>query len=444
MDIPSRLNRRRFMAFAGAVAALPAGQALASSLPAHAPAGRNGLAAAFLAPPAAAGVEPFTVRVPQAALDDLKTRLAMIRWPQRETVQDWSQGVPLQAAQALVEHWKTRYDWRAFEARINAFPQFRTTIDGLGIHFIHARSPHPGALPILLNHGWPGSVVEFLQVIERLTDPTRFGGRAEDAFHVVVPSMPGYGFSDKPIGTGWGIPRIARAWAVLMRERLGYTHWVAQGGDWGAAVTQALASQRPDGLLAGHVNLPLVAPLQRPAQPTAEEQRAFDAIEVYLDRKAGYADQMNTRPQTIGYALDDSPLALAMWMYEKFGEWTDSSDGPEGALTRDQMLDDISLYWFAGSGASSARLYWESCAGKTLREHTFFSSDPVSLPMAASIFPKETYLAPRSWAQAAWSHLFYWNTVEKGGHFAAFEQPQIFAREMWRAFASVRPAPHAA
>ncbi|HEY3598736.1 MAG TPA: epoxide hydrolase, partial [Paraburkholderia sp.] len=325
-------------------------------------------------PPATQSPIPFEVRVPQAAIDDLHLRLGLVRWPDRETVNDWSQGVPLAAAQSLIEYWLHQYDWRKFESRINRFPQFRTCIDGVGIHFIHARSAHPDALPIILTHGWPGSVVEFLDVIDRLTDPTRFGGRAEDAFDVVVPSIPGYGFSDKPTEQGWNTQRIARAWTVLMQERLGYRHWVAQGGDWGSAITHALASQRPQGLMAAHVNLPLVAPEVRPAQPGNEEQRALEAIEFYLDRKAGYADQMNTRPQTIGYALNDSPLMLAMWLYEKFGEWTDNRGRPEDALNRDQMLDDISLYWFTGTGASSARLYWESCFGKTLRERSFFSA----------------------------------------------------------------------
>ncbi|HGM5582266.1 TPA: epoxide hydrolase family protein [Pseudomonas putida] len=426
-------HRRRLLGTAGAVAlmsAIPVARAASAPLQAR--------VAGIPIAAATAELSPFRVEVPQSAIDDLHQRLRLIRWPEQETVNDWSQGVPLQAARALIDHWLHAYDWRKFEARINAFPQFRTQIDGLGIHFIHARSPHANALPILLSHGWPGSVVEFLQVIERLTDPTRFGGKAEHAFHVVVPSMPGYGFSDKPAEQGWHPGRIAQAWTQLMRDKLGYSHWVAQGGDWGAAVTQAMASQKPQGLLAAHVNLPLVAPKVKPANPSQEEQRAFDAIELYLDRKAGYADQMNTRPQTIGYALNDSPLALAMWMYEKFGEWSDSSGGPEDALTRDQMLDDISLYWFTATGASSARLYWEACAGKTIRDHTFFSADPISIPMAASIFPRETFLAPRSWAQAAWSKLFYWNTVDKGGHFAAFEQPALFAREMWQVFAGFR------
>ncbi|CAM2155847.1 putative epoxide hydrolase [Pararobbsia alpina] len=386
---------------------------------------------------------PFEVRIPESALEDLRARLRLIRWPDRETVADWSQGVPLSSAKALIDYWLHRYDWRKFEARINRFSQFRTHIDGVGIHFIHARSPHPNALPIILTHGWPGSVAEFLDAIDRLTDPTRFGGQADDAFHVVAPSIPGFGFSDKPTETGWDTHRIARAWAVLMRERLGYRRWVAQGGDWGSAITHAMASQRPQGLLAAHVNLPLVAPEVLPMNPSDKETAAIDSIELFLDRKAGYADQMNTRPQTIGYALNDSPLALAMWIYEKFGEWTDNRGHPEDALTRDQMLDDISLYWLTGTGTSSARLYWESCGGKTLREHTFFSSvrassERIELPMAASISPRENYVAPRAWAEAAWANLFYWNEVDRGGHFAAFEQPALFATELWRAFRSFR------
>ncbi|MEH2510600.1 pimeloyl-ACP methyl ester carboxylesterase [Nitrobacteraceae bacterium AZCC 1564] len=385
---------------------------------------------------------PFEVHVPQAAIDDLRLRLSLIRWPDRETASDWSQGVPLSSARSLVDHWIHDYDWRKFETRLNGFSQFRTRIDGIGIHFIHAQSPHPHALPILLTHGWPGSVVEFLDVIDRLTDPTKFGGGAKDAFHVVVPSIPGFGFSDKPTERGWNPARIARAWAVLMQERLGYSRWVAQGGDWGSAITHAMASQRPQGLLAAHVNLPLVVPEVLPTKPNKEEQQALEAINYYLDQMAGYADQMNTRPQTIGYALNDSPVALAMWMYEKFWEWTDNHGRPEDSLTRDQMLDDISIYWFTGTGTSSARLYWEG-VGSTIREHTFFSgsraaSERIELPMAASIFPGETFHAPRSWAEVAWSNLFYWNEVDKGGHFAAFEQPALFATEMWRAFRAFR------
>ncbi|MFM2086288.1 MAG: hypothetical protein RLZZ237_1157 [Pseudomonadota bacterium] len=380
--------------------------------------------------------------MPQAAIDDLRLRLSLARWPDQETVSDWSQGVPLAAARSLVDDWMNHYDWRQFEARLNSYPQFRTRIDGVGIYFIHARSPHANATPILLTHGWPGSVAEFLGVIERLTDPVKFGGKAEDAFHVVVPAIPGYGFSDKPTELGWNPARIARAWAVLMTERLGYHHWVAQGGDWGAAITTALAGQAPAGLLAAHVNLPMVVPAELPANPTAEEQQALADIERYVSNKAGYANQMNTRPQTVGYALNDSPVALAMWMYEKFQEWTDNQGSPEDALSREQMLDDISLYWFTGTGTSSARLYWEG-VGSTIRGPDFFSGARsgvarISVPMGASIFPAETFKPPRAWAEAAWANLFYWNEVEQGGHFAAFEQPEIFAREMCLAFKPFR------
>jgi pimeloyl-ACP methyl ester carboxylesterase len=403
---------------------------------------------ALVLPPATESLMPFAVHVPEAALDDLRLRLELVRWPERETVNDWSQGVPLASAQALIDYWARGYDWRNFESRINRFPQFRTLIDGVGIHFIHAVSPHPHALPIILTHGWPGSVVEFLDVIDRLTDPTNFGGCAEDAFHVVVPSIPGFGFSDKPRERGWNTQRIARAWTVLMQERLGYSRWVAQGGDWGSAITHALANQRPPGLVAAHVNLPLIAPEVLPSQPSKEELEALESIDLFLDHKAGYADQMNTRPQTIGYALNDSPLALAMWMYEKFGEWTDNRGRPEDALSHDQMLDDISLYWFTGTGTTSARLYWESCSGKTLREHTFFSftrasSDRIELPMGASISPRENYVAPRAWAEAAWANLFYWHELGKGGHFAAFEQPELFATEVSQAFRAFRDEPDA-
>lgn len=402
----------------------------------------SAVSASFSIPPATEAVTPFRVHVPDAALDDLRLRLKLTRWPDRELVDDWTQGVPLSAAQSLVDYWLHHHDWRAFEARLNSYPQFRTRIDGVGIYFIHARSPHPNALPVLLTHGWPGSVAEFLGVIDRLTDPTRFGGRAEDAFDVVIPAIPGYGFSDKPTELGWNPARIARAWSVLMSERLGYSHWVAQGGDWGAAITTALAGQAPQGLLAAHVNLPMVVPAELPAHPSEEERQALADIERYVSDKAGYANQMNTRPQTIGYGLSDSPVALATWMYEKFQEWTDNHGLPEDALTRDQMLDDISLYWFTGTGTSSARLYWEG-VGKTIRGPDFFSGARsgvarIQVPMGASLFPAETFRPPRAWAEAAWADLFYWNTVEKGGHFAAFEQPQIFAGELWKAFRRFR------
>jgi len=386
-------------------------------------------------------ITPIEVHVPQALIDDLKLRLNLIRWPDPELVNDWTQGVPLSTAQELISYWKDTYDWRVFENRLNTFPQFQTQIDGVNIYFIHLRSKHENALPILLSHGWPGSVIEFLDAAERLTDPERFGGKAEDAFHVIIPSMPGYGFSDKPRDLGWNPARIAAAWAQLM-ERLGYDRYVAQGGDWGSAVTTALAAQAPKGLLAAHVNLPMVVPDVIPTNPDEEEARALDRINLFVTNKTGYADEMNTRPQTIGYALNDSPVALATWMYEKFYEWTDNNGRPEDALTRDQMLNDISLYWFTGTGTSASRLYWEG-VGATIQGPEFFSSSRsggsrITVPMGASLFPAETYIPPRKWAEQAWENLFYWNYVEAGGHFAAFEQPVIFARELTEAFRQFR------
>ncbi|MFF2887981.1 epoxide hydrolase family protein [Paenibacillus sp. NPDC057967] len=386
-------------------------------------------------------ITPFEVHIPQEAIDDLKLRLSLVRWPDRELVDDWTQGVPLAAAQELIAYWKNEYDWRVFEKRLNTFPQFRTRIDGVGIYFIHLRSKHDNAMPLLLSHGWPGSIIEFLDAAERLTDPERFGGSAEDAFHVVIPSMPGYGFSDKPRDLGWNPGRIAAAWAQLM-ERLGYDRYVAQGGDWGSAVTTALASQAPKGLLAAHVNLPMVVPAEIPVNPNEEEAHALARINLFVTNKTGYADEMNTRPQTIGYALNDSPVALAAWMYEKFHEWTDNDGRPEDALTRDQMLNDISLYWFTSSGPSASRLYWEG-VGATIQGPEFFSAarsggGRITVPMGASLFPAETYIPPREWAEQAWEKLFYWNHVEAGGHFAAFEEPEIFTREMVEAFRQFR------
>jgi epoxide hydrolase len=291
-------------------------------------------AAPFVLPKATEDVTPFKVSVPQSAIDDLKRRLASTRWPERETVGDWSQGVPLQKAQALVAYWRDKYDWRRFEARINAFPQYRTQIDGVGIHFIHMRSPQQNALPIILTHGWPGSVVEFMEVIGPLSDPTRYGGRAEDAFHVVVPSLPGFAFSEKPVETGWDVNRIARAWATLM-PRLGYERWVAQGGDWGAGVTHALAHQRPRGLIAAHVNWQFVFPEKLPENPTPAERKAIDRAALFANDQSGYFREQGTRPQTIGYPLADSAAGQALWIYEKFQAWTDNHGNPEDGLSVD-------------------------------------------------------------------------------------------------------------
>ena len=384
-------------------------------------------------PKATEAVQPFKVSVPQSAIDDLKRRLASTRWPERETVSDWTQGVPLEKAKTLVAYWRDKYDWRRFEARINAFPQYRTQLDGVGIHFIHARSPHPNALPIILTHGWPGSVVEFMEVIGPLSDPTRYGGKAEDAFHVVVPSLPGFAFSDKPAETGWDVSRIARAWATLM-GRLGYQRWVAQGGDWGAGVTHALAHQQPKGLIAAHVNWQFVFPEKMPEHPTPVEQKAMDRAALFLGDQSGYFREQATRPQTIGYPLADSAAGQALWIYEKFYSWTDNHGNPEDELAVDAMLDDISLYWFTDSAASSARIYWEN----TRAGAAGFSGGRIDLPMAGTVFPHEIFCPPKAWAEAMWPNLFYWNEVDKGGHFAAFEQPKIFTDELRKAFKSRR------
>jgi len=383
-------------------------------------------------PVASAAVTPFRVAVPQAAIDDLKQRLRMARFPEKETVTDWTQGVPLNKAKALIAYWRDHYDWRRFERRLNAVPQFRTEIDGLGIHFIHVRSKHPGALPMILTHGWPGSVVEFLKVIGPLTDPTAYGGRAEDAFDVVIPSLPGFGWSDKPRETGWTVERTARAWATLM-QRLGYTRWVAQGGDWGSGVTHALAHQRPEGLAAAHVNWQFVIPEHLPEHPTAEERDAIEAFQRFTGDGHGYFREQATRPQTIGYALADSPVGLATWIYEKFQAWTDNRGDPEDALSLDEMLDDISIYWFTDSAASSARFYWENA-----RNGRGVNAGRIDLPMAATVFPREIFTTTKAWAQALWPNLIYWNRVDRGGHFAAFEQPALFTSEMRKAFVTIR------
>lgn len=385
---------------------------------------------AFATPPARPGVRPFKAAVPQAALDDLRLRLDMARWPERETVDDASQGVPLARLQALVAYWKNGYDWRAAEAKLNAWPQFTTHIDGVDIHFLHVRSTHANALPIVLTHGWPGSVFEFLKTIGPLVDPTAHGGRAEDAFHVVIPSLPGYGFSGKPRDTGWGLPRIARAWSELMR-RLGYTRWVAQGGDWGAGVTTWLAKQHAPGLAAVHLNLPILFPPPLDGTPNAEEQAAIAQLIAFDQDKSGYAKLQGTRPQTIGYALADSPVAQAAWIHEKLAEWSDNGGDVESVLARDDILDDITLYWLTDSAASSARLYAESFA-------TDFSTQKLDLPVAVSLFPGELYQPPRIWAERAYSKLIYWNKAPRGGHFAAFEQPALFASELRAAFRTLR------
>jgi epoxide hydrolase len=377
------------------------------------------------------GITPFTINIPQSALDDLKRRLDMTRWPNRQTVSDWSQGVPLDKARALIEYWRTQYDWRRAEKKINGFAQYRTEIDGLGIHFIHARSQHEDALPVILTHGWPGSIIEFLDVIDPLTNPTAYGGKPGDAFHVILPSLPGFGFSDQPADAGWDVLRIAKAWIVLM-QRLGCKRWVAQGGDWGAAVTTALGKLKPPGLAGIHLNFQFVFPEKMPTEGlSAEEQRAVTALTEFLNDGNGYFKEQATRPQTIGYALADSPSGQAAWIYEKFQAWTDCNGDPENVLTKEQMLDNISLYWLTGTAASSARIYWENRTGSP-------SQGGIDIPVAVSVFPHEIWRTPRSWAEKDYSQLIYWHELDRGGHFAAFEQPELFTQELRNGFKKLR------
>jgi len=388
-------------------------------------------------PPA---VRPFRVDIPDEALADLRRRIAATRWPEKETVPDRSQGARLEKVQELVNYWGTDYDWRKVEATLNALPQFVTEIDGLDIHFIHVRSRHPNALPLIMTHGWPGSIIELLKVVGPLTDPTAYGGRAEDAFDLVLPSMPGYGFSSKPQATGWDPDHIARAWDELM-HRLGYTRYVAQGGDWGGIVTNVMATQAHEGLLGIHVNFPetippdIIAHLNSgdptPADLSDKERRAYEQVAEVIAKGRGYAAIMATRPQTIGYGLADSPALLAAWFYDKFAEWTYSGGDPERSLTKDEMLDDISIYWFTNTGTSAARLYWENHA-------VILGAVDVSIPAAITVFPGEGYQAPRSWAERAYHNLIYFHEVDKGGHFAAWEQPQLFSEEVRAAFRSLR------
>ena len=376
-------------------------------------------------------VQPLHLDVPDAELDDLRERLARTRWPDAETVDDWSQGIPLEYVQDLCRTWREDYDWRRLERALNAAGQHRTEIDGLGIHFLHARSPHPDALPLLITHGWPGSVVEFLKVLEPLTDPPAHGGDAADAFHVVCPSLPGYGFSDKPRTTGWGVRRIATAWAELMR-RLGYERYGAQGGDWGAFVTTELARVDAAHLAGIHLTMPIVGQdaIAACGDPTPAEQAALARFAEHRRTGTGYSRQQSTRPQTLGYGLVDSPAAQCAWIVEKFWAWTDSDGHPENVLTRDDLLDNVMLHWLPGTGASSARLYWESFGDR--------DTGPVDVPTGCSIFPGEIFPASRRWVERRFTDLRYYRDVERGGHFAAFEQPALFAEEMRAFFRLVR------
>ncbi|HEY2985256.1 MAG TPA: epoxide hydrolase [Jatrophihabitantaceae bacterium] len=382
-------------------------------------------------------VTSFRIDIPDADLDDLRDRLRRTRWPEAETVDDWSQGVPLGYVQELCRYWADGYDWRATEARLNALPQFRTTIDGLGIHFIHARSPHSDALPLVITHGWPGSIVEFVKVIGPLTDPTAHGGAASDAFHVVCPSLPGYGFSDKPARTGWNVQRIAGAWALLM-SRLGYDRYGAQGGDWGTSITTSLGQQDAEHLAGIHLNPPIAAP--DPAtfgDLTSAEQAALTALEYAAAHESAYSEQQATKPQTVGYGLVDSPAGLCAWIVEKLWSWTDHGGHVENVLSRDEMLDDVMLYWLPGTGASSARLYWESIR-QVSEWFTRATDDTVDVPTGCSIFPHDIPRPSRRWAAKRYTDIRYWNELDKGGHFAAFERPELFVDEVRAFFRLVR------
>ena len=388
-------------------------------------------------------IRPFHVKVPEAELAELRRRIKATKWPERETVSDASQGVQFATIQKLAHYWETDYDWRKVEARLNALPQFMTNIDGVDIHFIHVRSKHPNALPMIITHGWPGSIIEQLKIIDPLTNPTAHGGSASDAFDVVIPSLPGYGFSGKPTTTGWDPIRIARAWTVLM-NRLGYTRYVAQGGDWGNAVTEQMALLTPPGLIGIHTNMPATVPddIARalasggppPAGLSADEKKAYDQRAFFYKQGLGYANEMANRPQTL-YGIEDSPVGLAAWMIDHDASSYDLIarvfDGQPEGLTRDDILDNVTLYWLTNTAVSSARLYWES-------KLAFFAPKNVPIPAAVSVFPDEIYAAPRSWAERAYPKLILYSKHDKGTHFAAWEQPQYLVEDLRAAFRSLR------
>ena len=419
-------DRRRLLGMAAmGIAVMGAG----SLLPSH-------LAAAS----ADNAIRPYRINVPEGQLADLRQRIAATRWPDQETVHDGSQGPQLAQFREVMRYWGTEYDWRKVEARLNALPMFMTEIDGIDIHFIHVRSQHENALPLIVTHGWPGSIIEQLKIIDPLTNPTAHAGNASDAFHLVIPSMPGYGFSGRPKDKGWNPDRIARAWAELMK-RLGYTRYVAQGGDWGSPVSSAMARQGAPGLLGIHINLPATIPPEvasvlaaggsAPAGLSDKERAAFQSLDTFYKKHRAYGAIMGTRPQAIGYALTDSPVGLAAWIFDY------NNGEPARRLQRDDVLDDITLYWLTNTATSAARLYWET-AGQSVVLSAAQKTSEISLPVAITVFPEEVYRAPESWARRAYQNLIYFNEVDKGGHFAAWEQPGLFSQEIRAAFRPLR------
>ncbi|MBQ0799227.1 MAG: epoxide hydrolase [Porticoccaceae bacterium] len=375
-------------------------------------------------------IKPFKISITDAVLKDLKQRLNNTRWPEKETVDDWSQGIPLAYTQEMCDYWLNEYDWREREVLLNQYEQFTTELNGIDIHFIHARSPHKNARPLIMTHGWPGSIVEFQKVIGPLIDPVAHGGDAQDAFHVVCPSLPGYGFSGKPKETGWSIEKIAETWNQLML-RLGYDSYFAQGGDWGAVVTSAIGMQNLGNCQAIHINMVFVEPDPATMDDLSPlEQRALAAAQYYMDHDSGYSKQQSTRPQTLGYGLVDSPVGQMAWILEKYWSWMDCQGHPENVLSKDELLDNIMLYWCNASAASSARLYWES--------FTNLSTDEVVVPTGCSIYPKEIFQASRRWADRRFKNIIHWSELDKGGHFSAFEVPETFVKEVRNCFRAVR------
>ena len=377
-------------------------------------------------------IKPFKIKISDEELEDLNKRLVATRWPEKETVKDWSQGVPLSYIKEICDYWINEYDWRSREEYYNTFTQFITDVDGIDIHFIHIKSPHKEAKPLIISHGWPGSIVEFHKIINPLIDPVSHGGKAEDAFHIVCPTLPGYGFSGKPSQPGTGVERIAELWDLLM-NKIGYSEYFAQGGDWGSAITIAIGKQNRGSCKGLHVNMPFAPPTKEALEnPSERDKMAFEGLNYYQEWGSGYSKQQSTRPQTLGYGLADSPIGQASWIIEKFYEWTDCNGHPENILNKEELLDNIMFYWLTKSASSSARLYWESFGS--------FGGDPeekLEIPIGCSIFPKEISRTPKSWAEQIYSNIVYWNELEKGGHFAAFEQPEIFVNEIRNCFKKI-------